>query len=202
MMPNRQGRGIHSENTTRSVTLTKPERAFTVVELMVVVGVISILAALVFPALSKSKLSARATGCLQNLRQIGLAVQLCADENDAHYPVMFDAPLGTNSATATNLWPTVDKVLILYLASTNVLRCPSDNRGLFDRTGCSYAWNTLLNGQDVAHPRLFASQFRPNQIPLFFDRDSFHRDKGERRGVNYIYVDGHIDNELSIDPSK
>src|SRR5881394_2508666 len=86
-MPNRQARDFYSENTTRSVTLTKSRRAFTVVELMVVVGVISILAALVFPALSKSKLSARATGCLQNLRQIGLAVQLCADENDAHYPV-------------------------------------------------------------------------------------------------------------------
>src|SRR4051812_3478481 len=177
-------------------------RAFTVLELMVVIAVISILAALIVPALSRSKLSARATGCLQNLRQIGLATQLSAEENDSHYPVMFDAPLGTNSVTASNLFPKVATVLTFYLGSTSLLRCPSDDRGLFERTGCSYAWNTLLNGQVLTTPTLFGSRFRPNQIPLFFDRDAFHRDKGEGRGVNYVYLDGHVDNQLSIEPEK
>ena len=173
--------------------------AFTVVDLMVVITVVGILAALVLPALSKSKLSARATGCLSNLRQIGLALQLYADENESRYPVMFDVPLGTNAVMLTNLLPKVDTVLMNFLTSTNLLRCPADDRAFFERTGCSYAWNTLLNGQDMMSPTLFGSRFRPNQIPVFFDRDSFHREKGEGRGVNYLYADGHIENQLKLE---
>jgi len=168
----------------------------------VVITVVGILAALVFQALSKSKLSARATGCLGNLHQVGLALQLYADEYEYRYPVMFDVPLGTEPAMRTNLVPTVDSVMVPYLATTNVLRCPADSRGLFERTRSSYAWNTLLNGQDTTRPTLFASQFNVSQIPVFFDRDAFHRDKGEGRGVNYLYADGHTENQLTLEPLK
>jgi len=176
--------------------------AFTVIELMVAIGVIGILAALILPALSKSKLSARATGCINNLRQIGLALQLYADENDNRYPTMFDAPIGGEGIVTTNLLPTVDKVLVSYLTSSNLLRCPSDSRGLFEQTGCSYAWNPLVNGEDVTEPKLFNSHFDRRQIPLFFDREAFHREKGEGHGVNYLYADGHVQNELVLGVPK
>src|SRR4051812_11945292 len=121
-------------------------RAFTLLELMVAIGIISILAALILPTLARSKLSARATGCINNLRQIGMALQLYTDENDNRYPTMFDAPLSRDSAITTNLLPRVDHVLISFLSNSNLLRCPADSRGLFEETGCSYAWNTLVNG--------------------------------------------------------
>jgi prepilin-type N-terminal cleavage/methylation domain-containing protein/prepilin-type processing-associated H-X9-DG protein len=60
--------------------------AFTLVELMVTIAVIAILAALLLTALSRSKGSAKRTQCINNLRQLGLACRMYADENSDRLP--------------------------------------------------------------------------------------------------------------------
>jgi prepilin-type processing-associated H-X9-DG protein len=164
----------------------------------VVIAIIGLLAAMLMPTLGRAKENGRATACLSNLRQIGVALQLYVDENNNRLPIMRDRPLGTNSPP-TNAFPSVEIVLASQLGNVKVLRCPSDKQQLFEQTGSSYSWNSLLNGQKADSPDVFNLQLGSSQIPVFYDKEAFHKARGERKGVNYLYADGHIKNLLVIE---
>lgn len=183
---------------------TSPERCrrgFTLIELLITLGVLAILAALLLPVLTRAKESGRSTACLSNLRQVGLALQIYVDEHDNRMPTMFDALVSTNTLSLTNQLATIDVVLSNHLGNVAVLRCPSDDKKLFTLTGSSYAWNSLLNGQSADHLKLFTLSLDPHQIPLVFDKESFHRARGAGRAVNFLYADGHIHHLLAIEGS-
>jgi len=185
-------RSCHSSPVSRHAL------AFTLIELLVVIGIIGVLAALLLPVLSRAKESARATACVSNLHQIGVALQVYVDSNHNRLPVMRDRSMDTNSP-ATNSLPSVDVVLRTELGNTDVLRCPSDFGGIFEQTGSSYSWNSLLNGEDADHLSVLGMNFAPRAIPVFFDKEGFHAARGPDKAVNYLYADGHIKNLLTIE---
>lgn len=175
----------------------RAETAFSLVELLAAIAIVALLAGLLLPTLGRAKETGRGAACLNNLHQIGLALQLYVDDNDGKMPAMRDKLFGTNPPAPGDA-KSMDLVLSNHLGNAAVLRCPSDAK-VFPETASSYSWNSLLNGQDSAHLKVFTLEFDAHQIPVSFDKEAFHKARGAGKGVNYLYADGHIRNLLVME---
>ena len=75
---------------------TRKPQAFTLIELLVVIAIIAILAAILFPVFAQARAKARQTGCLSNLKQIGLSTNMYVQDYDEQfYPHRFNCANGS-----------------------------------------------------------------------------------------------------------
>jgi prepilin-type N-terminal cleavage/methylation domain-containing protein/prepilin-type processing-associated H-X9-DG protein len=105
--------------------VTTHGKAFTLIELLVVIAIIGILAALLLPTFSKAKEKARTAQCLSNEHQIGLGMQLYADDANGFYPesggeLHWDL---IDSQTHRVAWM---QQIVSYVKNLDVYRCPND----------------------------------------------------------------------------
>ena len=189
------------------------DSGFTLAELLVVIAIIAVLAAILLPAVSRTKESARTAQCLNQMRQLGLAVRLYVDDNDDTFPrsqhsafasgqLPWERSVAPNLGSNTTAWTNL---------LTGIYHCPSDLRrapwsyGLNvyyelgpddDYTGKPQTWR---RSAEVPHPSdtiLFAenntgadhlmAHFWFTQTDAVDLAARRHRDRS-----NYAFVDGH-----------
>ena len=103
----------------------KSSEAFTLVELLAVIVIISLVAGLLSPSLQRVRANAESTACLSNLKQIGTAVWLWIPDNGNRYPRIESNP-GQPVYEADDGAKTAIETLGPYGLTPNVLACPGD----------------------------------------------------------------------------
>jgi len=165
-------------------------RAFTLLELLVVVAVIAVLAALAYPLVVTFQEKGRAVTCMQNLRTLGTALNMYLGENNLTMPT-----LALGRERITDDIPVIDNTLDRYVTDKKAFACPSDKR-YAKLTGTSYHWNSALNGQPLGGLNFLGMGDQPAHIPVMGDKEGFHRDPDHK--VNILYADGRASKELSF----
>jgi len=179
---------------------------YTLIELVVVISIILILAAMLLPVLERGIKSAEATSCLANIRQLALASQLYASDYDEGLP---PALLDLADSTKQNCW---DILLLPYVGSSQIYICCADEN---PTTGPAYT-NSLTHSYGINLDLTMVGGYNgasltqadiayPTRTILFFEIGGSDRrfgtwysypglsvvDRRHRGGSNYGFVDGH-----------
>lgn len=198
------------------------KRGFTLLEVLVVLFVVCVLAALLFPVGARGRENARRSSCQSNLKQIGLGVLQYVRDYDEIYPLAYtdDDASGDYNANFDRGWM---QLVQPYIKSTQVFQCPSENKDYFPPLRATDYWYnapisqnrsiaqiakpalTVMCGDGVGMPAAFvathgAIAYKGNAPSLkyngeIWDATRATNGQGGRRhldGINFMFCDGHV----------
>jgi prepilin-type processing-associated H-X9-DG protein len=209
---------------------TRRRSAFTLIELLVVFGIIALIAALLLPALSQARESARRTSCMNNLRQIGMGFQMYLQRSGEVFPAA-DDPVSEDPFYCLWMGRGWRPLLSPHLQSQALsFWCPSDTAGVADYDSTSYAycmafyhspsqinamttpaatWSNLppplpqsLSRVKSPGKKVLVGEWKSNHNSVPGDADNgWWNWLGSR---NYLFVDGHVEylDAVSLHPAN
>jgi prepilin-type N-terminal cleavage/methylation domain-containing protein/prepilin-type processing-associated H-X9-DG protein len=188
-------------------------RGFSLIELMVVIGIIAILIAFLFPSLQMARQSALRLQCMSNLRTIGHGLMMYANSN-RHLPLR----LGLLITSDTNdSWGYDEELIAMKAATKQTFICPSHlDSGMLDQVPHqpSYGMNWYFDNQpytkgkssDILVAESFGNDGTGSHRADVFDRPPGQLDRyrhgaggsslttaGHRRRSNWLFFDGHVE---------
>lgn len=179
-------------------------KAFTLVELLVVVAIIALLAGVLLPVLAKARVQSDRVACRAQLRDLGAAFVMYMSDSKGKLPAVNTMP---SVKPPLNTAPSIVKLLEPYIKSaTKVFRCPSDRiikptdnappgfDTYFDREGSSYQYNPFLVPFAGTRPQesLAHKMGHPEMLTILDEYEAFHGTPGTRGAMNHLFGDMHV----------
>jgi prepilin-type N-terminal cleavage/methylation domain-containing protein len=170
----------HSE---MELNMNSNKRAFTLMELLVVVAIIGILVSIAIPALGFARALAQRAGCKATLKGVGSGLAMYLTANHNRYPDITNMP-----SQGINDLPGIAEGLEDYLGGSKP-QCPGDRDGYYETEGSSYEFNTMLCGEQLDDTWL-GERLGDLYTPVMWDYGWFHGDPGQDLGKNFLYANG------------
>lgn len=192
----------------RNMTRPESRRGFTLVELLVVIAIIAILASVLLPALGKAKDESIRMKCVNNVKQLGMAMQMYGEDNGSLLPMAHGTvPWNDNNP------PPWTQLLVSYFSNTNLLMCPSYSQiyktpfNYFMGARQAYVQTTNSASVDYRAIYLPSSYVLSGDCNWLFqtndaDPDNYTQDtlfatlpaQGHNGWLNVLFADGHVKN--------